>query len=251
VLALAVWLASVGTADLVADLSGHPAGRSRIVAGWIVGTAVSAAGAAAVDYPIGSIALLTLITAVSLGAWLWIRSAADWSRGRAIVGFWIGTASVVGMVATSGVWPAAAGGLFARWLESLPFEVLFGAGSERVALILGSIVWLGASGNAVVRLALASIERDVVPGEEPLKGGRIIGPMERWLIFGLAVAGAPTAAGIVVAAKGLIRFAEIRGDGAATPGTGGVATVQWKTEYLLLGSLTSWLLALLPAALLA
>ena len=64
--------------------------------------------------------------------------------------------------------------------------------------------------------------------------------MERWLIFGLALAGEPTAAGIVVAAKGLIRFAEIRGD-----------AIQWKTEYLLLGSLSSWILALLPVALLA
>jgi len=87
-------------------------------------------------------------------------------------------------------------------------------------------------------VVLASVERDVPSGAEPLKGGRIIGPMERWLIFGLVLAGAATAAGLVVGAKGLIRYAEIRG-----------AEIEWKTEYLLVGSLTSWLLALLPVLL--
>jgi len=54
------------------------------------------------------------------------------------------------------------------------------------------------------------------------------------------LAGTATAAGLVVAAKGLIRYAEIRGQ-----------DIAWKTEYLLIGSLSSWLLALAPVVLLA
>ena len=80
--------------------------------------------------------------------------------------------------------------------------------------------------------------------EKSLKGGRLLGPMERLLIVGLGLAGHVTAASIVVAAKGLLRFPELqRGSGA-----GGPSDV---TEYFLIGSFASWLLALGGVALCA
>ena len=53
------------------------------------------------------------------------------------------------------------------------------------------------------------------PASEPqpsdqLRGGRLLGPMERVLILGLGLAGQLTAAGLVIAAKGLIRFPELQ-----------------------------------------
>ena len=43
-----------------------------------------------------------------------------------------------------------------------------------------------------------------------LKGGRLLGPMERLVILGLGLAGEFGAAGLVIAAKGLLRFPEIQ-----------------------------------------
>ena len=81
--------------------------------------------------------------------------------------------------------------------------------------------------------------------------------MERLVILGLGLAGEFGAAGIVIAAKGLLRFPEIqaaaRGNGNAngnpTSGPtgsypGGPAGIDDVTEYFLVGSFVSWLIAL-------
>lgn len=239
-LAVGIWLGAVGVADMAADLSGHPSSLPRIVAGAVVGTAVAALGGLAVGLPLDALGILVAVTAATLVAWLGIRGAPAWTARRALGALGLLVLLVGAAVATSGLWPATDGGLAGRALDSLAFPAIAGAGVERVVLFVGTVLWLTASANGVVRLVLASMTRDVPPGQEPLKGGRIIGPMERWLILGLVLGGAPTVAGLVVAAKGLVRYAEIRGAG-----------IEWKTEYLLVGSLTSWLLALLPVVLLA
>ena len=238
--AVAVWLGATGVADAVADLSGHPSAMARIVAAWIVGVALSLVGGLALGYDLVASLLLALVTGATLAAWLWVRRARAWTVRRAMLAFWIGIGSLVIVLGTAPLWPETTGGLVERWFREVPFRAVAAQAPERAALIAGWLLWLGASANAVVRLVLAVVERDVPPGKEPLKGGRIIGPMERWLIIGLVLAGTATAAGLVVAAKGLIRYAEIRGQ-----------DIAWKTEYLLIGSLSSWLLALAPVALLA
>lgn len=73
-----------------------------------------------------------------------------------------------------------------------------------------------------------------------LKGGRIIGPLERLFILSLALGGQFTAIGAVIAAKGIIRFPEISKD---SPGGS-------KAEYFLVGSFASWALVLAIAVLL-
>jgi hypothetical protein len=61
--------------------------------------------------------------------------------------------------------------------------------------------------------------------------------MERLLIYILVITGEPGAAGLVVAAKSLLRFPEITGpDSRLSP------------EYVLVGSLASWLAAFAIAA---
>ncbi|UKA59291.1 hypothetical protein [Arthrobacter sp. FW306-2-2C-D06B] len=76
------------------------------------------------------------------------------------------------------------------------------------------------------------------PGEKPkpgssLKGGRLIGPIERLLIVVLAFAGAPQIIAALAAAKGIVRFPEISED----RGSGS------KAEEFLVGSLASWTLS--------
>ena len=78
----------------------------------------------------------------------------------------------------------------------------------------------------------------------PLKGGRLLGPLERVFILALGLAGEVTAASIVVAAKGLLRFPEL----SSRPEQ---QQVHQLTEYFLVGSFVSWLVSLSSLALLA
>ena len=67
--------------------------------------------------------------------------------------------------------------------------------------------------------------------------------MERLLILSLAVAGQIAAASAVVAAKGIIRFPERNAQKSRTDNATGVG-IDEVTEYFLVGSFASWLLAL-------
>jgi hypothetical protein len=114
-------------------------------------------------------------------------------------------------------------------------------------LVAGVVLALFATSNAIVRLVLTAAGTQFSPAEQRLRGGRIIGPIERVLIFGLGLAGEPTAAALVIGAKGLLRYPELSGLRADAGSSGsGHRTIDVVTEYLLIGSLTSWGLALLP-----
>lgn len=66
------------------------------------------------------------------------------------------------------------------------------------------------------------------------KGGRLIGPLERVIVFMLTLAAAYPILAAMLAAKGIVRFPEISKDGE----TGA------RAEYFLVGSLVSWVIAL-------
>ncbi|MEU1973626.1 hypothetical protein ABZ477_18360 [Microbacterium sp. NPDC019599] len=72
-----------------------------------------------------------------------------------------------------------------------------------------------------------------------LKGGRLIGPLERLMVFALTLAAMYPLLAAVLAAKGIVRFPEISRDSA----------VGNRAEYFLIGSLVSWVLALAGALL--
>lgn len=81
---------------------------------------------------------------------------------------------------------------------------------------------------------VASLRAGGEPERGPaLKGGRLIGPIERLLIVVLAFSGAPEIIAALAAAKGIVRFPEIAED----RGSGS------KAEEFLVGSLTSWTLS--------
>ena len=76
-----------------------------------------------------------------------------------------------------------------------------------------------------------------LPVEPALKGGRLIGPLERILVFALTLAAMYPLLAAVLAAKGIVRFPEISRDSAAGN----------RAEYFLIGSLVSWVIALAGA----
>lgn len=137
-----------------------------------------------------------------------------------------------------------ADGLLGDWLRSTPVPVLAGLDADRALLLAGAFAVQLSTGNVVVRLVLAATDTvnparhgQVDDPEMQLKGGRLLGPMERVFILGLALAGQFTAASIVVAAKGLLRFPELSSKRDQE-------RIHLLTEYFLVGSFVSWLVAL-------
>lgn len=142
-----------------------------------------------------------------------------------------------------------AGWLLEDWLEASTVPVLGALSAERFLLLLGGLLAQLSTGNVVVRLVFGVTDtvhpaRDGSLPATPLKGGRLLGPMERVLILGLGMAGEITAAGIVIAAKGLLRFPELSSAREQ-------AEVHRLTEYFLVGSFVSWVWALGSLALVA
>lgn len=144
-------------------------------------------------------------------------------------------------VACSGLAPDASGAL-ARWLDSVTLPVLRDVSADRLLLVVGAFGIQLSTGNVLVRLVLKSTGtiHPLADGRMPptrLKGGRLLGPLERVFILALALGGQVTAASVVVAAKGLLRFPELssRHD---------QERIHQMTEYFLLGSFVSWLVAL-------
>ena len=127
------------------------------------------------------------------------------------------------------------GAPFAGWYRSLEVPGLAHVPLDRAALGLGVLLFLASSANVVVRQALTATGPEVLEQEQSLQGGRLLGPLERWLVFGFAVSGHLGAIAAVVAAKGILRFPEISRDNPSG----------MRAEYVLVGSFVSWGLALL------
>jgi hypothetical protein len=131
-----------------------------------------------------------------------------------------------------------------EWYDNLGFSFVRDVSVDEFVLGASASLFLLATTNRVVRLVLDAAIPDWERGEDALKGGRLLGPLERLIVGSIVLAGDPAAAAIVIAAKGLLRFPEIRqnDDG---PGPEAV------TEYFLIGTLTSLLIAALAAILVA
>lgn len=183
---------------------------------------------------------------------LWGRAVTEGFRSdRAWIPLTVGGAAVTVLLLVSGWATTPVDGPFARWLAASPYDTLADLDPERALLVLGVLLAQASTGNVVVRLVLAATGSrnpsrltgaPVDHGQDdvrPLKGGRLLGPMERLLIVGLGLAGQVTAASVVIAAKGLLRFPELQASrDQVDPG------IHEVTEYFLVGSFVSWLLAL-------
>ena len=216
---LAVVLGSVGAADLV-----HRWRHLTALFVLVVGSLALGAG-----WHTLWIAVVGLIVVV-----VWLDAARhDSSAGIVVLGV-----VVAGVLMASPVLQFDDAPL-ARWYQDLPVPGLATVPIERAALGLGVLLFLTTAANVVVRRALGSVGALVLAEEKSLKGGRLLGPMERWLVFGFTVGGHVGALAALVAAKGILRFPEISRDD-----PDGL-----RAEYVLVGSFVSWTLALLPAVL--
>ncbi|MBB3156475.1 hypothetical protein FHS07_000159 [Microbacterium proteolyticum] len=229
-IAAGLLLLAVGAVDLLRQMI-----RARRWIAYAVVAALLIVLAAGVD------AVIAGVLAVAVAAiWTWVVP----EQGPARAGLWpvallaLAAASCV-VLAPGRARPGILGEMWASYRSTDAVSI------DVVVLVVGCVVFLLESGNAVVRIALRS---EMGAGETPdettaptLKGGRLIGPLERILVFALTLAGAYTLIAAVLAAKGIVRFPEISRDG-----DGGD-----RAEYFLIGSLVSWVTALAAAFLVA
>ena len=247
---LALVLLGVSLADLVAGgISGKPEPGWRLWAGLGVGWLVPGLLA----FQLGGEGLLwlgwTALVAVTSAGWMLPRAVDTLTATRAHLAVAVLVAGAVAAVLLSGAWPDRAPDGWQSWMGDLAYPWLATLSPARLFLGVGLVLFLTAPANGFVRAVLAMAGTEITDGEQRLRGGRFIGVIERYLIFGLAVAGEPTAAALVVSAKSILRFPELSSK-SRSPTTAPVAEVDVVTEYFLLGSLVSWLLALAPVALL-
>lgn len=251
-------LFAVGAADLVRAF----VAPARRWIGLLVGAVLLLVAGLLAD------AVLAALAAVALAAaWVWLSPVGAPARA----GFW--PVVVLGALATVLVIAVPARGS-AGLLGGVSLTTPLGELTvDHVALVLGVVVFLMESANVVVRTALqqenvqigrvaaddvtsppaptaeesdaaappsseSADENGVV--EPALKGGRLIGPLERIMVLALTLAAMYPLLAAVLAAKGIVRFPEISRDSAAGN----------RAEYFLIGSLVSWVIALAAAFLL-
>lgn len=245
---LGLWLLAIGVMDLTRAVLPRRA--------WapVVGAVVLVAGVVVTGLTsLGDLVVLAA-SLVPLIGWWWASERAQGQRGRDhVIALGSLACGALLLLALSG-WAGAAGGPLLDWLgwAELPLidgSTLSAAGLSRLLLVVALVVANLSTGNIIVRLILVSVgalrprSSSLPQPADRLRGGRLLGPMERLVILGLGLAGQFTAAGLVIGAKGLIRFPELQSkakDGSTIDGLG----IDEMTEYFLIGSFVSWLVAL-------
>ncbi|MCT7657872.1 hypothetical protein [Mycobacterium deserti] len=232
--ALAVMLIAMGGADIVRRLTVRLWVPAVVAPGVVVGCAALAG-----LWRLGDIVLLVLAALASV-VWVTMCARAERSGEREVAPLVVFGVAAGLLILLSG-WGSDVGGVVGRWPSwvGLPVE------PDRLLMIVGVVLLQIVTGNQLVRLVLGSVGA-VKPAGQPqpsdrLKGGRLLGPMERLLILGLGLAGQLAAATAVVAAKSIIRFPEINAQKARENGNLGIDDI---TEYFLVGSFASWIVAL-------
>lgn len=229
--ALAIVLLAIGFGDLTHGLAGMPASRNRAVLAIGVSLLVGVIGVLGNDGR-GQDAVVTIVVvAIVASAWQLVRVGfAAPQLQLATLGGGIAAAAVISTLHFSGH-----NGRWGDFLDESRIDLIRETPAAEVLLVLGVGVVMVATANAIVRVVLDV----VIDGDPPttrIRGGRVIGPLERLLIVGLVLAGQPTTAALVVTAKSLLRYPELRSHDDVD--------VHAVTEYVLIGSLMSWALAL-------
>lgn len=251
----ALVLIAIGLADVIREVAvpGHDVAHRPRTASALrrsnlvrrIGFAVAALaiillGVAAGAWPVGPVAI------ACAAAWVWLMPAHAPARAGLwpAIGLAILTGGSVALLGARGDIDAARATTDA-WSMPTPWGSL---SLDAALLVIGALLFLLESSNLVVRAALRSATPVDASGSstshppaapEPaasatLKGGRLIGPLERLLVFALTLAGMYTLLAAVLAAKGIVRFPEISRDRDAGN----------RAEYFLVGSLVSWVVAL-------
>ncbi|GAB3864711.1 hypothetical protein GCM10028801_34160 [Nocardioides maradonensis] len=233
---VALLLIGLGVTDLVHSLRHRPVVPECVGAVTVVAVALLAGLVHVRD-----LAAVVLLVVVTLA---WGRTVTrGFGRNRPAVPLTLLALALLVTILCS-PWADAAGGPLRHWLDDASLPVLSGMSADHFLVVLGAALVQLSTGNVVVRLVLSAthtispMKQDAPSGpEQELKGGRLLGPMERLVIFGFGLSGALTAAGVVIAAKGLLRFPELQS-------RRGEDRIHLLTEYFLVGSFVSWIVAL-------
>lgn len=259
---LGAFLAALGVADAFRDTHPHgisPARRyTALGAGLVTLIALFTAGGVTPATAIG----LGIPLALLLAVWVLldlITRAIGATAARSAAFLAVGAGITVALIFAddgSTAWPAWAPGPLTAFS---PSQVVFVTG-----IALAQVT----TANVLVRLILDAVKVPTKAGADRLRSGRVLGPMERLFIVGLGLAGNLTAAAVVVAAKGLLRFPELAASESSTRAAASPIIIQTSTggepgkgadpsptvpahdgpnpvtEYFLIGSFASWLLAL-------
>lgn len=235
---LGLLLIGVAVTDLGHSLRPRPWVPEGVGAGAVlVVAALAGLGDPADLVAVGLVVLLVLCWAAA------VRHGIDHERPWLPLTL-LGAAVTAAVVAAP--WAGPGGGPIGDWLASAPWGVLAGLEVGAFLAVVGGVLVQCTTGNLLVRLVLLLTGTENPVGAAgtsvgtALKGGRLLGPMERVVILGLGLAGQVTAASLVIAAKGLIRWPEIQ----SFRRTGGGPSITDVTEYFLVGSFVSWLVAL-------
>jgi hypothetical protein len=232
--ALAVMLIAMGVADVCRRLIDSVWVFVVVAPAVVIGCALLAG-----LWRVGDIVLLAIAAAAAVG-WTMLCARAERTGKRESTPLVVFGAAVGLLILLSGCGSDVSGPA-AHW----PAWVGLAVAPDRLLMVVGVALLQLVTGNQLVRLVLGTVGA-VKPAGEPqpsdrLKGGRLLGPMERLLILGLGLAGQLAAATAVVAAKSIIRFPEINAQKARENGDIGIDEV---TEYFLVGSFASWIVAL-------
>lgn len=238
---VALWLLTVGLADVVRWSAERPA-RWRSVVGLLAGAVAALLLSLLLGFSAGATALTTVIMTAGVAGWFW---TSDRALARAKGSGWplaLMLTFLAGLLAATGIAPEQTG-ILHDWYGGLQIPPLQGLPFENFLLILGALIFLQSTANRITRLMLLGAGTPAAQGESTLRGGRIIGPMERTLIFALGATGQLTAATVVIAAKGVLRFPEIRSVTERHGTADERSDASSVTEYFLIGTLASWLQA--------
>jgi len=241
VIAVSLTLLAFGIFDLVRWSPDKTSPRRTLAA--LATAVVATAGLTAVT---GSgpraVALVAVLAGLVLGAWHVLdRDEAERTRDRTeprvSPALAVPLLTLLAAFAVSGSVHAGAGHL-EDWYRKLPFAFAASVPLDQFLVGVSATVFLLASANRIVRLVLEAAGTPASSGETKLRGGRLLGPMERIFVAAMVLAGDPTGAAIVFAAKGLLRLPEIRSSADQAGGED-----DHVTEYFLIGTFFSLLLA--------
>jgi hypothetical protein len=230
------WLFAVGACDLLRAAKDATSPQRRLVL-VVFGCALLALAGGLLRFSGAWWATVGVLWAVSLVLWVVSSSLALHPTGtRRAAWRAVAFASfVVPLTVLTFLW--GAGPDVPALPEAWQDTILGRLGPTRTVVLAGVLLFELSTSNLLVRLVLDATGVSAASNETSLQGGRLLGPMERVFILVLAVAGEVTAAAVVVAAKGLLRWPELRSQRAAGPTP--------VSEYFLVGSFASWLLGML------
>jgi hypothetical protein len=235
-MSLCVWLAVVGVVDLLrAARDATSTGRRTLLV--VIGLALLVLAGLAGGLTAAWWWSVGLLWGVGLAAWVLTSSAAltapadrrsGW-RAAAFASF-LGPLLVLLLIGDRPL-PDTGG------VSGLADDTLVGSvgGAAFMAYVAAALVQLS-TGNVLVRLVLDAVGVPAATNEKQLRGGRLLGPMERLFLLLLTSVGQLGAGAVVVAAKGLLRWPELKRTSESGPTD--------VSEYFLIGSLASWLVAL-------